>query len=380
MSNISKIALVIPTRTFEEGYECFLSIPNSEKVFFNEVVIVVDDIGTSEKSNSCLSVIYTGSKLSGPANVRNIGIRALKNKPDCIFFLDDDCKPDKGWVKGHLSMLEKGAVASSGPTFFNFNKCFRHSILEHFSGLLPFYWSSLKGKLRWAPTSNISVKYSVIKKEPFSTNLYYGEDIEWCHRIRKYGELLAAPSAIVWHNPWKLNTIFIKKIFKWGLNEFPFKTYPIPDTVKIARKKTSWAEHVLIFSITIILSLILGSALLFTITIFGFTIYFCIGLLSFNPISWNNGYELNNEWGKKIILISLDFIYSSGAMFGRLLKVKNTLLIYTLDGLPSPVELHPVLNKVVEERSKHRKLMELCFICIYCMIWILMYLNLTNYG
>lgn len=367
-----RLGLVVPTRSVADGLRCLHRAPFSELDEFERIVVVVDGpLPDSIPPAGRAEIISGGATASGPSRCRNTGIRSLGGRCEVILFLDDDCMPLQGWAASHRrAFSDPSIVAAAGPTHFRSEPGALCRALAIYPGLLPFRWSECSGTLRWAPASNISARAEVASRCLFDEALKFGEDIEWCHRLRLSGDLVGVPAAPVLHDAWTGYVRTVWKLWHWGLWECPVGLFPGLPTVGRAVKTLSWPEHLLLFGIGVGFSFVTRNFVLATSLSIATVVYAVLGTLGLSGVDWTNGTTARLTTRDRALLVLLDFAYSAGSMVGRIRRLRNTRLLYTLDGLPEAL-LPSTATRVVAARRTHRRFLSRLF-------WIVTALGVTG--
>jgi GT2 family glycosyltransferase len=169
-------------------------------------VIVVDDGSPAPLPRLPAGVerLALGSR-GGPARARNRGLeRALELGAEAILFTDHDCVAAAGWARALVVALEQGglrAAAAAGVT-----RALGRTLLDRyqdFAGALNGRWVSPgRRELLYAPTCNLAVRAAALGALRFDERFpdAAGEDLDFCHRLRRSGPITLVPAAVVWHD------------------------------------------------------------------------------------------------------------------------------------------------------------------------------------
>lgn len=139
---------------------------------------------------------------AGPAAARNRGIeRALALGAGVVLFTDHDCVCDPGWAARLLAALDGSHVAASGVT-----RALGRTLLDRyqdFAGAMNGRWASPGHRtLLYGPSCNLAVRAEALAAVRFDEGFpsAAGEDVDFCHRLRRLGPIAFAPGAVVRHD------------------------------------------------------------------------------------------------------------------------------------------------------------------------------------
>ncbi len=142
------------------------------------------------------------ARRSGPAAARNRGIdRALALGARAVVFTDHDCVCDPGWAAALVRGLAAGHAGASGVT-----RALGRTLLDRyqdFAGAMNGRWA-LPGHaaLLYGPSCNLAVRAEALAAVRFDETFpsAAGEDLEFCHRLRRLGPIAFVPGAVVRHD------------------------------------------------------------------------------------------------------------------------------------------------------------------------------------
>lgn len=234
-SKYPKISIIIPlyvkTLYFYETVEKCLQLdyPNYE------ILIGTDKNETFIFKDKRIRILRTGSKNTGPAEKRDIGI--LNAKGSIVAFLDDDSYPAVDWLKKAVEILNKKKVEGvCGPGLTpprdNYWQKITGAVLGSSLGSGPYYYRFVKGRPRFVddyPAYNMLIKIDVLKKVGgFGTKYYGGEDTAVCLKILEAGgRIYYDPNIIVYHHRRSFPFEYAKQVGNVGLHRgFFVKKYP----------------------------------------------------------------------------------------------------------------------------------------------------------
>jgi glycosyltransferase involved in cell wall biosynthesis len=171
-------------------------------------ILVVDDggsDGTERAVNeftqaSPVPLRYLRQQNRGPAAARNLGAGAARG--DIIAFLDDDCVPDKNWLREIVKGFSGENIAGVGG----------RTVSPHADSRISRYCEErkiigapimVKGEVAFLITSNAAFRSDVFRRSGGFSPIYLkpgGEDVEICLRLLTEGHRFAyVPEAIVHH-------------------------------------------------------------------------------------------------------------------------------------------------------------------------------------
>jgi GT2 family glycosyltransferase len=166
-------------------------------------IVVVDDASpiALPQLPRPVEVIALGRNV-GPAAARNRGIdRALALGAREVLFTDHDCLCDPGWAAELVRALAAGHAGASGVT-----RALGRTLLDRyqdFAGAMNGRWA-LPGHetLLYGPSCNLGVRADALSALRFDEGFpaAAGEDLDFCHRLRRLGTIAFVPSAVVRHD------------------------------------------------------------------------------------------------------------------------------------------------------------------------------------
>lgn len=133
----------------------------------------------------------------GPGERRNLG--AQKTKGEILIFLDDDCLPQKEWLRQIIKALKEKKVGAVGGMI-------RGKSRKYFAQSLDFacFTFEQSKKRREIPVcaASLAMKKQVFQKAGgFNEKMRIGEDTDLCMRLRRLGyKTIYEPKIKVFHN------------------------------------------------------------------------------------------------------------------------------------------------------------------------------------
>ncbi|MBU1269030.1 MAG: glycosyltransferase [Nanoarchaeota archaeon] len=230
------ISIIIPTHN--RSHDLKMCINNILKQKINEELelIIVDDGSTDQTKKIVMSLCkkhkhlkYLRQDNKGPAAARNLGAKIAKG--DIICFTDDDCIPDKDWIKSVLRAHKKNRTVQVIGGLTRVDKNNRTGfITQHLTNSSIKQRFEEKERVIYFPTSNISLKKKVLEQFTFDEKFPFpgGEDLEFGWRLQKNKiKMLYDESIIVTHNLNPSLKSFLKRNYHYGIgNMLVKKMYP----------------------------------------------------------------------------------------------------------------------------------------------------------
>lgn len=230
MHNYSfRFSVIVPT--FNRLDEIRELLDSLEKQNFSHdafEVIIVDDGSTDdtesfvaekmEKGNLNLSFYQQDHKGPGPA--RNNGMQHAAG--EYYIFIDSDCIADENWLKAFDNALKEPVAGFGGPDkvrpdFSPLQKAIDYSMTS-FITTGGIRGSSKRKISKYYPRSfNMGVHAETVKKTGGFGTLRHGQDIEFTHRIRRYGKVIKVMDAVVFHKRRTSLWRFFKQVYNWGV-------------------------------------------------------------------------------------------------------------------------------------------------------------------
>jgi glycosyltransferase involved in cell wall biosynthesis len=188
-------------------------------------VIVVDD-GSPVRLDAVVAE-HSGSyplrlcrkQNAGPASARNFGARVARG--DWLAFLDDDCVPKPGWLKGFEAARAMHPCGAAGGGIANTNGDTICSVASNLLlGYLYDYYNRPGARTRFYATANLACsKRSFLEMGGFdeSFRIAAAEDRDFCDRwLDCEHPMVYSPEALVDHAPQLSLRRFIRQHFNYG--------------------------------------------------------------------------------------------------------------------------------------------------------------------
>ena len=165
-------------------------------------ILIIDDgsVDCTARTIKKMIKLYPNIKYykifhGGPGRARNYGIK--RSIGDIVVFTDDDCLPDKNWLKVIVSIFGRN-LDISGIEGLTFTRKENITPLTH-------QVTNESGEMAY-PTCNIAYRSSWLKAEGGFDEYFkfpHNEDIELAWRMLKYGPIIFSRRMIVYHPPRK---------------------------------------------------------------------------------------------------------------------------------------------------------------------------------
>jgi GT2 family glycosyltransferase len=167
--------------------------------------LIIVDNGSSDETETVLERYRDDERVRvirldpnrGPTPARNAGWRAAR--APVVAFTDDDCVPDRGWLRAILAATDRGADVVMGRTVAD---------PQQFASAGPFsHWVEVEESMPWFPTCNIAYRRDMLAElggfdETFTARLgsSFGDDTDLGWRALEHGaEARFSPDAAVVH-------------------------------------------------------------------------------------------------------------------------------------------------------------------------------------
>ncbi len=202
-------SIIIPTCNRNELLgKCLEKLsPSCQTVRMGDYEVIVSDDGKAPGARDYCNqhfpwVIYKQGPQRGPAANRNHA--AAQAKGDWLVFTDDDCLPDKDWLKAFAE-----AIQAHDDVFAFEGRTEPAGVQTRFDEVAPI---NTTGQKFWS--CNIMVHHSLFRKlEGFNEGFPYPimEDTDFYERVKSQTIVVFVPSALVFH-PWRrVTTIGLAK-------------------------------------------------------------------------------------------------------------------------------------------------------------------------
>ncbi len=231
--NLPYFSIVIPTynrpRELAGCLDSFRRLDYPRERF---EIIVVDDGGKEdldavvEPFREDFDITLLKQPNTGPAGARNAGVERAKG--EFIACTDDDCTPDKAWLKSFAARFAEtpeciigGRIVNAQPE--NLYSTASQLLIDY----LYVYYNSVPDRARFFTGNNLAVPSASLKAIG-SFDITYprtaGEDRELCDRwLQAGGTMLYAPEAVVSHSNVLTFTTLCRQHFTYGRGAYCFR-------------------------------------------------------------------------------------------------------------------------------------------------------------
>lgn len=227
-----KVSIIIPLYVIEDRF--FKDLKKFDKLNYPnyEIIIVCDKEVNID--NPSIRFIKTGKKRTGPAEKRDIAIKASKG--EICAFIDDDAYPNIDWINNAVKWFKNDNVVAVGgpgvtPKEDNFWQKVGGGIIESFfcsGGVQYRYVPTQKAFVFDYPAYNLFVRTKILRKVGgYDCNFYGGEDTFLCLKLIKYGDIIYDPNVVVNHHRRAFPLQHLKQIGNVGIHRgYFFKKFP----------------------------------------------------------------------------------------------------------------------------------------------------------
>ncbi|MEJ2242235.1 MAG: glycosyltransferase, partial [Candidatus Bathyarchaeota archaeon] len=215
------VSIVVCTRNRVKLLKrCIDSLLSLDYPKSNFEIILVDNNSEDETKqflfNNYPNIKYVFENNIGIPYARNAGVNNANGS--IIAFIDDDCVPEKNWLKELIKGFKSDKIIGVGGPTYPFskkvsNKNFVDPILGTFDG------GSQERYINYIGTGNSAFRCEAFNLSHFDVNLKRFEDVLFCLTLRQFGyKILYVPSAIIYATT-SSNRFGIKPIIKRAFDD-----------------------------------------------------------------------------------------------------------------------------------------------------------------
>ncbi len=292
--DLPKVSIIIPVFNGEAHIkECIEDLLNQNYPSDKIEIIIVDD-GSTDRTLEMVNdyeicCIRTINK--GPANARNIGIKAATG--DILIFIDSDCMSHKNLVINHVLMhmfyqATDPSVQIIGGSIEGYNQNY-WSVCDDFCSWYKNHPRLPETQVFYHPTANMSITKHLGSVISFDEELRYAEDYTFCtNAIKKGYKIIFQPKAKVLHINRTTYKSFMGHAKNWASSQTQLMEKGIVDGISIRFLNM----HVYIFFISAIKML---QIIYFSIRAKRINVVLYVPFIFFNTI-YSNYFEVKARW------------------------------------------------------------------------------------
>ena len=227
-----EFSIIVPTynRPRQLG-ECLDSLADLDYPHEAFEVIVVDD-GSEQPVDEAVARQQTSLQLTvlrqengGPAAARNTGLSRVDS--EYVAFTDDDCRPDRSWLRVFNTAAHEFPGAMLGGHTINSIDRLSPEASQRIIDMVYGFYNANPTDSRLFTTNNMTLPMRTIRKIGLFETAFYrqagGEDRELCDRWRHSGyQLVYVPDARVFHSHEMTPAGFWRQHFNYGRGAFHY--------------------------------------------------------------------------------------------------------------------------------------------------------------
>ncbi len=206
-TGVSKVSVVIPT--YKRGRLAFGLAKEICKRYPEVEIVIVEQEGEKDRVKEAkkLGVKYFNFKKANTSVAKNLGWRRAGG--EIIVFLDDDVETTEGFLEAHVEKYQNSQVIGvAGRVINDEDKLEQNLAVETGkTNLLATkfgykFWSTKEQEVDFVYGCNMSFRRKVLEQvggfdERFKKIF---EEVDLSRRVKKYGKLIFAPKALVYHH------------------------------------------------------------------------------------------------------------------------------------------------------------------------------------
>ena len=224
----TRAAVIVPTHNRPRSLaRCLDALDRQERASGLEVIVVddgsrdaaavADAVGRSQRAR-----LVRCDRARGPAAARNRGAR--ETDAAVLLFTDDDCEPAPAWAANMAAALRDSAEIVAGLTA-NGNP--EDPVASASETILAYVQDRARGAestTDFAATNNLGCTADVLARLPFDEAYRYGEDRDWCARVRAAGYTVRVqPNAVIAHHQELQLSSFLRQQFGYGRGAYLYR-------------------------------------------------------------------------------------------------------------------------------------------------------------
>ena len=224
----TRAAVIVPTHNRPRSLARCLDALDRQQEPPDLEVIVVDD-GSSDASAVAAAVdrskrarLVRCDEARGPAAARNRG--AGKTRASILLFTDDDCEPAPDWAATMSAALGNGTEVVAG---ISANGNAGNRVASASETIIAYVQDRARGgdlTTSFAATNNLGCTARLLAEIPFDERYRYGEDRDWCARVRTAGYAMhVQPSARIAHRQELHLSSFLRQQFGYGRGAYLYR-------------------------------------------------------------------------------------------------------------------------------------------------------------
>jgi GT2 family glycosyltransferase len=224
----TRAAVIVPTHNRPRSLARCLDALDRQHELADLEVIVVDDGSSDAPAVAAVVGLSRRARLvrcdqaRGPAAARNRG--AGETRAPILLFTDDDCEPAPDWAATMSAALSEGSEVVAG---ISANGNPRNRVASASETILEYVQDRARGRdltTSFAATNNLGCTARVLAQIPFDERYRYGEDRDWCARVRAAGYAVRVlPAARIAHRQELHLSSFLRQQFGYGRGAYLYR-------------------------------------------------------------------------------------------------------------------------------------------------------------
>ncbi|MCL1976413.1 MAG: mycofactocin biosynthesis glycosyltransferase MftF [Firmicutes bacterium] len=227
IATLPMVSVVIPVKNRAQDLKQCLSSLYELNWPPNKLQIIVVDDNSSDETPQIVqetsAILIKKNYCEGPAAARNLGVQ--KSSGDIIAFIDSDCLADSNWLNDLIPWFSFSAVGALGGLVEGYyqqtpldkyeSACSSLSLGQRF-----LFEKTLSGAF-YVPGCNMLIRKKLfLQLGGFNPQMYVGEDVDLCWRLRRQGcALIYVPQGKIWHKHRTAAYNMLQRKFTYGTSE-----------------------------------------------------------------------------------------------------------------------------------------------------------------